>query len=182
MAKGWFGQSRRHGLASRGIKTAQNIMPKTQYIPSERDRELRRTKKVKDKIKLMGSSDTLPFTKSKIKTFHLPIETAIYIPATTTGQKELSNSQFKKRILSAEKQLAKLFGGFSTVEVNGGYTLVDGRLVKEKVAKVVVFTTGDTLMKHQADLKKWLVKKGKQWNQESMGLEVEGDLYYVSER
>ncbi len=75
-----------------------------------------------------------------------------------------------------------MFGGFSTVEVSGGYTLIDGKIVKEKVAKIIVFTTSDTLGKHQAQLKNWLLKKGDQWNQESMGLEVEGDLYYISKK
>ena len=178
MAKGWKGESKRHDLSRQGIKTAQKV----QFIPTKRAIEQRRQKEVSDRIKVLGSTNTLPFTKSKLKTFHLPIETAIYIPATGSNQKEVSDSQFKERIESAEKQLAKLFGGFSTVEVSGGYTLIDGKIVKEKVAKIIVFTTSDTLGKHQAQLKNWLLKKGDQWNQESMGLEVEGDLYYISKK
>lgn len=178
MAKGWKGESKRHDLSRQGIKTAQKV----KFIPSERQRRLEERKKVTDKIKKMGNSDTLPFTETKIKTFHLPIETATYIPITGENQNEISDSEFRERILSAEKYLAGIFGGFSTVEMSGGYTLVNGKLVEEKVAKIIVFTTDESLTKHQDELKKWLLKKGKQWNQESMGFEVEGDLYYVSEK
>jgi len=131
------------------------------------------------KIKNLAKTDPIPFNKRNMNIFHLPIETVVYIPSTTENQKLLSPDDFEKRVAESQDELAKMFGGYSTVDVQGGYEDDDGNIIKEKVAKVTVFTTEDNLVKQQRKYRQWLLKNQKQWYQDSIGFEVEGDLYYL---
>lgn len=114
--------------------------------------------------------------------FHLPYETAIYVPSTQDISNPIGRKRHKKRAEDTEDFLAKKVGGFTKVEAGGGYALrKDGKLkkiIKEPVIKVTAFSTKDDWKKRKGDIMKFIKNKGKEWGQDSMGFEFEGDLYY----
>lgn len=67
MARGWFGESRRHSLASRGIKTKEvRLSPKFEFalfkaksVTEQRKEELQKEISIKARIKFMGRAELL---------------------------------------------------------------------------------------------------------------------------
>jgi hypothetical protein len=112
--------------------------------------------------------------------FTLEMEMAVYVPSTTFADQIISKTLFQKRIQEVEKYLSKLFGGYSSTSVEGGYVSKEKGLIKEDVAKVTAFGTEESLKKNFKPLMRQISKWCEAWGQESMGFEFEGDLYYVS--
>jgi hypothetical protein len=112
--------------------------------------------------------------------FTLELEMAVYVPSTTTADQIIPKTLFQKRIQEVEKYLSKLFGGYSSTSVEGGYVSQEKGLIKEDVAKVTAFGTEESLKKNFKPLMRQISKWCEAWGQESMGFEFEGDLYYVS--
>ena len=112
--------------------------------------------------------------------FTLELEMAVYVPSTTVADQIISKTLFQKRIQEVEKYLSKLFGGYSSTAIDGGYVSKEKGLIKEDVAKVTAFGTEDAIKKNFKPLMRQISKWCESWGQESMGFEFEGDLYYVS--
>jgi hypothetical protein len=112
--------------------------------------------------------------------FTLELEMAVYVPSTTVADQIISKTLFQKRIQEVEKYVSKLFGGYSSTSVEGGYVSKEKGLIKEDVAKVTAFGTEESLKKNFKPLMRQISKWCESWGQESMGFEFEGDLYYVS--
>ena len=115
----------------------------------------------------------------KGKAFHLPIRTAIIVPSTTSKDKKITRAEFQERINFTRKFLSKKNGGYTSVRGSGGYVTKDGKLIKEPVAVVESFATKEAFEKNKKDVEYFLKHKGKAWGQESMGYELEDDLYHV---
>jgi hypothetical protein len=112
--------------------------------------------------------------------FTLELEMAVYVPSTTVADQIIPKTLFQKRIQEVEKYVSKLFGGYSSTSVEGGYVSKEKGLIKEDVAKVTAFGTEESLKKNFKPLMRQISKWCEAWGQESMGFEFEGDLYYVS--
>jgi hypothetical protein len=121
---------------------------------------------------------TLPSSNNPV--FHLPIEQAVYVPSTTSGDQPISDTEFQQRIADTQLFLSRYFGGHTTVAGTGGYISKEKGVIQEPVVKVVSFATNEAFEKHRETLKKWLLNKCVEWGQESIGYEVEGDLFYLS--
>ncbi len=122
------------------------------------------------------------FKKDFLKraSFSLPIETAILVPSTKNINEKLSYSGFRQRVDVVQEFLAKLFGGFSATSVVGGfYSDKTGKVVIEDVVKVVSFSTSEDFNTNRTILFKQIIKWKKAWSQQSIGVEHEGDLYYI---
>ena len=110
----------------------------------------------------------------------LPIEQAVLVP-TTIHDKLISPAQRKKRVNEVKKYLSNHFGGFTSVSAHGGFYSGDlKKVIQEPVTVVTSFGKKSAYLKNKAKLKKQIRKWGKKWHQESMGYEIEGDLYYLS--
>lgn len=113
------------------------------------------------------------------RNFTLPFEVVVYVPSTQDADKTVSKEEFMGRITEVETYLAKLFGGFSANPVDGGYNSDEKGLITEDVFKVYSFASRDgfepKMEKLVVQIKDWC----KVWNQEAIGLEFEGDLFYV---
>jgi len=114
------------------------------------------------------------------KTFELPLECVVYVPSTTGVNQRISNSEFNSRIEDVKIYLSKLFGGNSTIKVDGGYNSDEVGYVEEDIAKVTAFAQVDSLKNNFDKLYKRILFWGRRWGQESMGFEFEGDLFYIS--
>jgi hypothetical protein len=113
------------------------------------------------------------------KMFHLPLETVVYVPSTQDVDKVISVDEMEKRVQEVKTYLAKLFGGYSSTDKIGGFVDSKGNLVNEEVVQVVSFATQEDFDKHKEELIKKVSYWAKVWGQEAIGLEFEGDLFYV---
>ena len=116
------------------------------------------------------------------KMFHLPMEIAVYVPSTKNVSENITASELRSRVKEVEKYLAETFGGFTSSEKVGGYLSNKSSVVTEKVVPVTAFATKDAFEKNKSKLVSKLSVWAKKWSQEAMGLEFEGDLYYVPQK
>ena len=110
--------------------------------------------------------------------FHLPIETAVYVPSTKEKDKPISKKEYAKRVTQTRKKLSNMLGGYTSVKAVGGFTDEKGKVIEEPITKVTAFATKDAYNKNRKEYASFLKKKKKDWKQESIGMEYEGDLYY----
>jgi hypothetical protein len=130
--------------------------------------------------KKFNSGGTLELSKEKAKkVFHLPYESAIYVPSTSNVDEVISPDEMQSRVDEVQNYLGNLFGGFSSAETMGGFVDSQGKLVNEDIIKVTSFAEKDAFNQNKEDLLNKLAHWSKDWGQEAMGFEFEGDLYYV---
>jgi len=120
-----------------------------------------------------------PFKVMPKGTYHLPVEQAILVPSTKAGDKKITPKELSERTSETQKFLGKAYGGYTSVKATGGYVMKNGKLVKEKVNKVTSFSQKKDFVKNRGEVKKFVNEKKKKWGQESIGVEQEGDLYYI---
>lgn len=118
--------------------------------------------------------------KQKVDLFPLPIQTAIVIPSTNDVNKPISSNMMKKRVDETRKFLSQSFGGYTSVQGVGGFTTKKGDLVKERVNVVTAFSTYEAFENNKEKFVKYALDKKKEWGQESIGVIIENDLYFVS--
>lgn len=114
--------------------------------------------------------------------FHLPLELVVYVPSTQDVDKVVTVDEMNKRIEEVKTYLAELFGGYTSSEKLGGYMATSKKLVNEQIVQVVSFATKEAYEENKNDLVKKISEWAKEWGQEAIGLEFEGDLYYVPQQ
>ena len=120
--------------------------------------------------------------RRKKSTTHLPVEQAVYVPS-TRFDKPVSNVSYKKRVANVKKFLSKKFGGFTAVRGAGGfYSTDEKKLIQEPVTIVESFATKESFKKNKPVLMKQLGKWRRNWEQEAMGYEHEGDMYFFEKQ
>jgi len=119
------------------------------------------------------------FGANKKDVFELPFEMAIYVPSTQDVDKVISVDEMNQRVDEVRKFLAKTFGGYTSNDVLGGFIDSKKELVNEDVVKVTAFSTKEDFEKSKAKLLTKIGKWGAKWGQEAIGLEYEGNLFYV---
>ena len=137
--------------------------------------------KFNDGGKVKRQEDVVDTAKEKLnESFVLPIEMAVYVPSTKGADITIEQNEFHNRVFETEKYLAELFGGFSKVDINGGYVSQEKGLIKEDVAKVVAFSQDEDFLSNKLPrLIKRITMWCDEWTQESIGFEIEGDLFYI---
>jgi len=142
--------------------------------------------KARKKWKEMNHSQRVrkkPVTRKLYKNaFHLPVETAVYVPSTTKGNKKVSKTILNKRVRNVRIYLSDKYGGYTSSKGVGGYVMKDGRLVKEGVVRVSSFATEKDFKKNVPVVRQKLKTWGKKWKQEAVGYEHEGDMYYIKSK
>lgn len=120
-------------------------------------------------------------SEQRKRTFHLPIEQAIIVPSTSgiRSQKKISKVQLRNRVNKVRRFMSKRFGGFTDVKAVGGFILRDGKIVRERVIKVTSFATKKDFKKHEPQVIRQVGKWGKNWKQQSVSYENEGDLFII---
>ena len=121
------------------------------------------------------------------KAFDLPLEVSVYIPSTKEKDVIITKKELQERIDETEKFLSDTFGGYSAIEGEGGFTEKDKGLIQEGVVIVTTFSGKkneegvpfeELFEKLIAQVKVWQ----KKWSQASIGVEFEGDLFYVDDK
>jgi len=116
------------------------------------------------------------------KMFHLPIEMVVYVPSTQDVDKVISVDEMTARVDEVKKYLAGLFGGYTSSEKLGGYVATNSELVNEQIVQVVAFSTKEAFETNKEKVINKLSEWAKQWGQEAIGFEYEGDLFYVPQK
>lgn len=112
---------------------------------------------------------------------HLPYEISVYVPSTKDVDKQVTKPEMDHRTSEVTKYLADKFGGYTSMNTTGGYFDHKHKLVKEPVIKITSFSTEKDFQRNKQNLLDQIRDWSKEWGQEAVGLEFEGDLYYVSE-
>jgi len=111
--------------------------------------------------------------------FELPVEMAIYVPSTEKANQVISKRDYLNRIDDVRSFLATTFGGYSSDSIDGGYVSDEKGLIQEDVTKVTAFSTKEKLEDKVQSLIAQIRIWCKEWGQESIGFEFEGDMFYV---
>lgn len=119
-----------------------------------------------------------PFSPMPKDTFHLPVEMAVIVPSTKDFNKPISTEEFKKRTDEVRKKLIQLFGGNTSIKGVGGYRL-EGKEIRENVNMVYSYSKRKDWVKNRQKLLKYLQGLKKRFNQDTIGLIFETDLYYI---
>ena len=116
-----------------------------------------------------------------MKDLSLPVEQVVYVPSTNKQQKAISPQEVAKRVAEVKRFLSAKYGGFTSVKGEGGYMLSNGhdKIIQEGVVKITSFATREKYKQNKPKLISQIRNWGNKWGQESMGLEVEGDLQYI---
>ena len=134
----------------------------------------------KEKFAEGGTLNTRVINKIKaVKPTELPLEVSVYVPSTREASQIISKREYNQRIEEVQRYLADLFGGFSSVSVEGGYVSSEKGLIHEDATRVVAFASREGFEKKLDTLLKQIVDWCAKWSQESMGFEFEGDLFYI---
>ena len=153
MTKGWKFEGARPSLARKGIKTVPRALKAQDYIEI-----------------------TAPFGKQAIAD-HLQVETKVLVPS-TLHDKEISAKEFAARAKETEDFLSRIFGGYTAVEAKGGW-VEKGKVIAEPVIEVVSFTKAKDYFANRQKLLTFLKAKKKEWKQNAVSVEIEGDLFLI---
>jgi hypothetical protein len=115
------------------------------------------------------------------KEFMFDTNFIVYVPSTTDVGTKISEKELEGRVDLVKNYFAELFGGFTETEADGGYKSNDGRIITEDIVKVSVFATSDDWENKEQEVVDKIKSWAKEWGQESIGFEYEGDLYYIDE-
>jgi DNA repair protein RadC len=116
------------------------------------------------------------------KMFHLPIEMAVYVPSTQDVNNVISVDEMEKRVREVKEYLANKFGGYTSAEKMGGFVDSQAELVNEEVVQITAFSTKEAYEENKEALVQKLSDWAKEWGQEAIGFEYEGDLMYVPQK
>jgi hypothetical protein len=111
--------------------------------------------------------------------FQLPLEMVVYVPSTQDVDKVISVDEMVNRVNEVKEYLGSKFGGYSSTDKLGGFVDSKGNLINEDVTQVTSFATKEAFEENKEELIQQLAKWGKEWGQEAIGFEFEGDLLYV---
>jgi hypothetical protein len=105
----------------------------------------------------------------------------IYIPSTTNVGTMVSEQEMASRINEVKSYFADMFGGFTETDADGGYKSNSGEIIQEDIVKVSVFSKTKDWKEKESEVVSKIKEWAKEWGQEAIGFEYEGDLYYVDE-
>ena len=110
--------------------------------------------------------------------FTLEIETFTIVPSTKNKTQKVSDIVFNRRVKETQVALRTFFGGTTRVKGHGEYEL-KGKFIPEKVSIVYSFSRRKDFLKNKQKWINWVKKKRAEWSQDSIGIGIEGDMYYI---
>ena len=133
-------------------------------------------------IKLANSLNTYAKGGALSKEFKFDKNFVIYVPSTSDVGNKISQKELDKRVEEVERFVANEFGGYTETDTDGGYKANSGEIIEEDIVKVSVFAGNKQWKTNEnqvvAKVKQW----AKEWGQEAIGFEYEGDLYYIDDK
>ena len=112
----------------------------------------------------------------KEESIEAPYEVKVYVPSTAID-KPVTEREFRKRIMETQEFLSTLFGGFTTLQAQGGYMSDVEGLITEPVVVVATWASQQDYADRLEDLEEFLRVKRTEWQQEVIGFEFENDFF-----
>ena len=113
------------------------------------------------------------------KEFKFDKNFVVYVPSTSDVSDKISPKELDDRVNEVKEYVANTFGGYTETETEGGYKSSKGDIVEEDVVKVSVFSKNKDWKDKEYEVVKKAKEWAKEWGQEAIGFEYEGDLYYI---
>ena len=152
--KGWFNESKRHGLARRGIKSAQKI-PQIRFIKK-------------------------PPMDSENK---LPVQVGFIVPSTKEHDVKISKKEFDKRVEEQKKYMSKLFKGDTSVKTIGSYWDGESKKwIKEDGVLVQSSMSVEKYNKEIKELTEYIEDMRKKYGQDTILVKVEGQDFITPKK
>lgn len=121
-----------------------------------------------------------PFVKMPKGAKKLEVVNAIFVVNRDKNGKKIPDKEFLKRVKETGDMFLRLFGGYTNDEINEGrFKSKKMGVMKEKVARIICYADPKDFKANRKELEKWILIKKKEWNQESIAYEFEGDLFYL---
>jgi hypothetical protein len=115
--------------------------------------------------------------------YKLPIQTAIIVPSTSKNNKNhsvrITPSEFQERLKETRTKMSEMFDGFTSVSSVGEFTNDKGIKIIEPNNVVVAYTNKDKFAEKKDDFAEYVLKKREEWKQDSIGVIIENDLFFV---
>ncbi len=111
--------------------------------------------------------------------FSLPIEVVVLVPSTKNANEKIGKAEFANRIEEVQTYLSTLFGGHTSQDADGGYTSDEKGLINEDIYAVTSFAQPNNFNNKFEILVNKIKDWCKMWGQESIGLILEGDMFYI---
>jgi HAD superfamily hydrolase (TIGR01662 family) len=112
----------------------------------------------------------------KEESIEAPYEVKVYVPSTAIDE-PVTEREFRKRIVETQEFLSTLFGGFTTLQAQGGYMSDMEGLITEPVVVVATWASQQDYADRLEDLEEFLRVKRTEWQQEVIGFEFENDFF-----
>jgi hypothetical protein len=141
-----------------------------------------RTQEFKERMESGGrivSGIKSKLSKKEKGVFSLPIEVTILVPSTKNANEKIGKAEFANRVEEVQNYLSTLFGGFTSQDSEGGYTSEDKGLINENIYAVTSFAQSSDFNNKFETLVNKIKDWCKAWGQESIGLILEGDMFYI---
>lgn len=123
---------------------------------------------------------SLPFEKMPSGYRKLDVSNAIYLVNHDMNGRKISGREFRRRINEVEDFFVSRFGGHTRAAMGSGEFLAKNeKIIKEKIVRIESFCDNKTFRKHREFLRRWLIVKKDEWDQEFLGYEFQGVLYYL---
>ena len=115
------------------------------------------------------------------KEFKFDKNFVVYVPSTSNVGEKISKKELEKRVDEVEKYVANEFGGYTETDTDGGYKSTSGEIIEEDIVKVSVFANNKDWKENESKVVSKVKEWAKEWGQEAIGFEYEGDLYYIDD-
>lgn len=111
--------------------------------------------------------------------FTLNHRVVFYTPSTNNTDKPITKDEHFTRTSTIADLFAKWFGGATIERAQGYYKTNTGIIVVESINKVISYTDDKTLEQLTADILQLATDKGKEWGQESIGIEIDNRMLFI---
>jgi hypothetical protein len=105
-------------------------------------------------------------------------QVVFYVPS-TKFKKGIDFAEHKKRTNEVASIFTNLFGGATIEKTQGFYKADNGEYITERINKVVSFCGDTELEAHTNEVLNLASKARKGWEQETIGLEIDGRFYLI---
>lgn len=108
--------------------------------------------------------------------FKLSGKVTIYVPATVNVGEQVDNTEYVDETASL---LSELFGGATSTPALGYWKSVSGQTIKEKTTLVFAYCSSEDLQQHIETVVGHCEYLRDTMTQESVALEINGEIYFV---
>ena len=111
--------------------------------------------------------------------FSLDHEVRFYTPGTQGPTTKIKPEEQEERTIGLLNKFVDWFGGGNISMIRGGYKLESGGRVIEPNQVITSKASSDDIAKYRGDIIKLAEAKCKEWDQETIGVEIDGNMHFV---